>query len=46
MRWLLLALLLAGLGACAVNPVTGKQQLSLVSDREEIAIGEEQYAPA
>ena len=41
-----LLLSLALLGGCAVNPVTGKQQLSLVSDRQEIQIGEEQYEPA
>lgn len=30
---------------CATNPVTGKRELSLVSESQEIAIGEEQYAP-
>lgn len=28
---------------CAVNPVTGKNELSLISKQEEIAIGEKQY---
>ncbi|HEX4880743.1 MAG TPA: M48 family metalloprotease [Porticoccaceae bacterium] len=43
---LALLLPLALLVGCAVNPVTGEQQLSLVSDREEIQIGEQQYEPA
>ena len=38
-----LALLLAG---CAVNPVTGKKELSLVSEGQELALGQQQYAPA
>ncbi|MEN8801528.1 MAG: M48 family metalloprotease [Thiogranum sp.] len=33
------------LTGCAVNPVTGKNQLSLVSEAQEIAIGENNYAP-
>jgi len=40
---LLLTLTLAG---CATNPVTGKSELALVSQGEEIAIGEQQYVPA
>lgn len=35
-----------GLAGCATNPVTGRSELSFVSEAEEIAIGEEQYAPA
>jgi predicted Zn-dependent protease len=44
-RAILLAttLLLAG---CAVNPVTGKNEFSLVSEQQELAIGAQQYAPA
>lgn len=38
------AAILAGLSACAVNPVTGKSEFSIVSDAEEIKIGEENYA--
>jgi beta-barrel assembly-enhancing protease len=38
----LLALLLAG---CATNPVTGKRELTLVSEREEIALGQQHYLP-
>ncbi len=36
----------AVLSACATNPVTGKRELTLVSSAQEIAIGEQQYAPA
>lgn len=31
--------------ACAVNPVTGQRELSLLSTAEEISIGESQYRP-
>jgi predicted Zn-dependent protease len=41
----LLAALLA-LGGCASNPVTGKRELSLVSESQEIQIGQQQYAPS
>ncbi len=39
---LALILLLAG---CSVNPVTGKKQLSLISESQEMSIGAEQYTP-
>ena len=39
---LLLFLLATG---CAVNPVTGQRELSLLSTADEISIGEEQYRP-
>jgi predicted Zn-dependent protease len=42
----LLVTLSLGIGACAVNPVTGREELSLVSGSEEISIGERQYGPA
>ncbi len=32
--------------ACATNPVTGRTELNLVSEREEIQIGNQQYLPA
>ena len=32
--------------ACAVNPVTGKRELSLVSESQEINIGKENYGPS
>lgn len=37
---------LALIGGCDVNPVTGQRQLSLVSDSQELQIGEQQYEPA
>ncbi len=33
----------AVLTACVVNPVTGQRELGLISEREEIAIGEQNY---
>ncbi len=47
MKKLLLSLLFIPifLSGCATNPVTGKRELSLVSESKEIAIGEQQYAP-
>lgn len=33
------------LSACAVNPVTGDRELGLVSEREEVTMGEQNYAP-
>lgn len=46
MRPLYLALLLAGAiaGACAVNPATGRRELMLISEEQEIAMGRE-YDP-
>lgn len=48
MSKLLSALLLLplALGGCAVNPVTGEQELSLISESQEISIGSQEYAPA
>ena len=43
---LALILLNLSLGACAVNPVTGQSELSLLSRQDEIAIGNEQYGPS
>jgi beta-barrel assembly-enhancing protease len=37
-------LLVIGL-ACAVNPVTGRKELRLISETQEIAMGEQYYAP-
>ncbi len=39
---ILLVLLLAG---CAVNPVTGRKELTLIGEGTELQIGAEQYAP-
>lgn len=42
LRRLLAAVAVAGLAtACATNPVTGKQQLALVSEQQEIQLGRE-----
>lgn len=35
-----------GLSSCAVNPVTGRNELSFVSEAQEQAIGEQQYGPS
>ena len=35
-----------GLIGCAVNPVTGKNQLSFVSPEQEVAIGAKNYEPS
>ncbi len=34
---------LAGLPACAVNPVTGKSEFTMVSEAQDIQLGEENY---
>lgn len=38
------ALLMAG--GCSVNPVTGENEISLVSPQQEVALGEQNYAPS
>jgi len=43
---LLLVVAISVLSGCATNPVTGKSELSLVSEQQELAIGAQQYAPA
>lgn len=46
-RYLLALFVAAGfISGCATNPVTGKSELSLVSEQQELAIGAQQYAPA
>jgi predicted Zn-dependent protease len=41
-------ILLSGffLYGCAVNPVTGKNELSLISEEQEISIGQKNYGPS
>ncbi|PUB73182.1 MAG: hypothetical protein DBP01_19430 [gamma proteobacterium symbiont of Ctena orbiculata] len=39
------ALSLSLITGCAVNPVTGKKELSLVSEAQEMEIGRKNYAP-
>jgi len=45
-RLFLLFTTIALLSGCAVNPVTGKNELVLVTEQWELDIGEKQYAPA
>ncbi len=40
-----MALLVATTG-CAVNPVTGRNELSFIGEQTELTIGQQQYAPA
>lgn len=40
-RWVAAALVGGGAAACAVNPVTGRTQLSLVSEAQEIQLGQQ-----
>jgi predicted Zn-dependent protease len=45
LRKIILSILLMGsLAACAVNPVTGKREITFVSESEEIKLGTENYA--
>lgn len=44
-RLLLLILLSSLFTGCATNPVTGKNEIAFVSEREEIAIGQQHYVP-
>ncbi len=44
--FLILALLGGIATGCAVNPVTGKNELSIVSESQELAIGAQQYGPS
>ncbi|MCK5913863.1 MAG: M48 family metalloprotease, partial [Desulfuromusa sp.] len=41
--WFVMLFFLAG---CAVNPVTGENELALVSESSEISIGNKQYVPS
>ncbi|HEY7884348.1 MAG TPA: M48 family metalloprotease, partial [Cellvibrionaceae bacterium] len=43
---LAIALTVIGLGACSVNPVTGENELSLMSAQQEVALGQQNYGPA
>lgn len=45
-KWLLALLLPAIISGCSVNPVTGKNELSIISPQQEIAIGEKNYSPS
>src|SRR5690606_30499810 len=41
-RFLFPVLVIVSAAACATNPVTGKRQMSLLSEAEEMAIGQQQ----
>lgn len=41
-----LALTSVVLAGCSVNPVTGQKELMLISEQQELSIGQEQYKPA
>lgn len=45
LRIIAISLVLAGAAGCAVNPVTGERELSLVDEGWELNVGEQQYAP-
>ena len=45
MKKLLLLFVIMASGGCAVNPVTGKNELMTVSPKQDLQIGEENYAP-
>ena len=40
---MLLFLLVALLGGCAVNPVTGANEVAFVSEAQELALGKQNY---
>ncbi len=44
-RWIALMLAMGLMTGCAVNPVTGESQLSLISESQEWSLGAEQYVP-
>ncbi|MBL3558187.1 MULTISPECIES: M48 family metalloprotease [Marinobacter] len=45
LRYLTVIIVLAILSGCSTNPVTGKKQLSLIPESQELSIGSEQYKP-
>lgn len=45
-RFLPLLLALTWMTGCAVNPVTGKNELSFIPEGQELAIGAQQYLPS
>lgn len=44
--FILFALCSITLYGCAVNPVTGRKQLGLVTESQELQIGSQQYMPS
>ncbi len=45
LRGLLLMILGAAFGGCAVNPVTGAKEVAFVSESQELALGQQNYGP-
>ena len=45
-RVFLIILAFVSLASCAVNPVTGERELTLISESQEIALGEQNYVPS
>lgn len=45
LRALVFALFVSGVAGCATNPVTGKRELALIPEGQEIAMGTEHYLP-
>lgn len=45
-RQLSIAVTLASLAGCATNPVTGQNELNIISTQQEIGLGAENYGPA
>ncbi|ABC31637.1 putative Zn-dependent protease [Hahella chejuensis KCTC 2396] len=41
-----LCLILILLQGCSVNPVTGKREIMIISEQQEMSLGQEQYQPA
>jgi predicted Zn-dependent protease len=44
LHWILPIVLLS-LSGCATNPVTGKKEIAIVSEGQEVQIGQQQYSP-
>ena len=42
----LISVMMLGLSACGTNPVTKKTEFQFVSEKQEIAIGQQNYAPS
>jgi predicted Zn-dependent protease len=42
----LIAATAAALSGCATNPVTGRQEIQMVSEQQEIQLGQQYYAPS
>jgi len=45
-RYLSVALAAGSLAGCATNPVTGQNELNIISTQQEISLGAENYGPA